>query len=169
MPLTHTRGDLLSPTLQADCIVQQCNCLTSASKSLSLSIALRYTYAAVYEQRKGARSTPGTVVFAEPPLPLDGPVVACLMGQIAPGKPGVWASRYRIDRNLDTPVARLAYFEAALALLRDKIVERGWTKVAFPFGIGCGLAGGKWDDYVHILNGWASTLPIEVEVVVVQL
>jgi len=47
----------------------------------------------------------------------------------------------------------LRYFEEGLDYFEDEGV-----KIAVPYGIGCGLAGGKWDSYLKLLESFHSSL-----------
>lgn len=160
------KDDLL--TCDADMIVQQCNTVTRRSHGLSASIASRFAYADVYARRKGStantadmRDKPGTVVLCEPPSGQTGPIVACLMAQLAPGKPGAWCAPYNIAEDDDSASQREAYFRDALFALDLAIRESdGKIKtVAFPHGIGCGLAGGNWQRYESMIDQFARALP----------
>lgn len=166
--VTYAAGDLLDLAVSADCIVQQCNCVSKTAKGLSAAIAQRYPYAAVYARRGVNRSAPGTVVFAEPESKDDGPVVACLMAQVAIGKPGAYSSMYRVPASTDTADARLEYLRKCLETLREQAVGRRWKRIAFPHGIGCGLAGGKWADYLLEIQAFASRLDAGTVVQVVE-
>jgi hypothetical protein len=152
----------------ADMIVQQCNCCTRKPHGLSDVIARHLPYANVYALRQG-RGTPGTVVICAPPPAAaaaapgegavrSGPLVACLMAQISPGKPGTWCKQYGIDPSADDAASRLRYFQAALDALKREIIAMGPGKVrriAFPFRIGCGLAGGDTVQYDPIIDAFA--------------
>lgn len=174
--LLHVAADLL--TVEADCIVQQCNCVTVKAHGLSESMRMRFPYADVYSKRSAAsantarlksRGVPGSVEICSPTEGCAGPHVACLMGQISPGKPGTWTMQYKIDPVLDTPQQRLTYFRSCLVNLREIIVNRGWRKVAFPYQIACGLAGGRWSDYLSAIEQFVATLPEEVDVLICKL
>jgi hypothetical protein len=114
-----------------------------------------------------------------------GPIVACLMAQIAPGKPGAWCKPYGIDPLLDDAASRLRYFKSALDALVTKITELGSSNgaggeggggggqgiktVAFPCLIGCGLAGGSWSDYQAAIDEFAQRLLPDVRVFIYKL
>lgn len=153
------RADLLE--VNADCIVQQCNCVTLNAQGLAASIASKYAYADLYGRRTGrnafcatpaTQEAPGTCILAEPPPGVTGPVVACLMGQVAPGTPSSSARRYGVPSGTDNIQCRLNYFQSALNELADACQREHWKLVAFPFRIGCGLAGGSWPDYLAMLQ-----------------
>lgn len=153
------RTDLLE--VSADCIVQQCNCVTLNAQGLAAGIASRYPYADLYARRSGKNAScatpatqdaPGTCILARPPPNVTGPVVACLMAQIAPGKPSSSARKYGVSPGTDNTKCRLQYFKSALNELAHACQAERWKLVAFPFRIGCGLAGGSWPDYLAMLE-----------------
>ena len=165
--------DLLS--CGADMIVQQCNTVTRRSHGLSASIAERFPYADVYARRSGRRANtadrperPGTAVLCRPTsAEQSGPIVACLMAQLAPGKPGDWCAQYKIEAEDDSAEKRIEYFERALFDLEEQIRESAGAvkSVAFPHGIGCGLAGGDWLRYEAMIERFARSLPgVEVKI-----
>lgn len=128
------RGDLLASG--AKYIAQQCNCVTVRGKGLSHSIAQKYPYANVYAQRAtgGLKSKPGTIDLCTS-TDQDDPTIICMYGQYYPGK----TDKY--DR-------RLQWFGQCL----EQIEHMGITRVAMPYMIGCGLAGGQWADYQQKLQ-----------------
>jgi hypothetical protein len=66
-----------------------------------------------------------------------------IYGQLKPGKP---------SRGLDSTASRLEAFGKAL----DQIAELPKLKsTGFPYGIGCGLAGGDWEKYESLLKDFA--------------
>lgn len=159
------RVDLLE--VNADCIVQQCNCVTLNAQGLAASIASRFSYADLYGKRIGRNTScatpatqdvPGTCILARPPPDSIGPVIAHLMGQIAPGKPASSARKYGISPGTDNTKCRLEYFKSALDELADVCRQENWKVVAFPFRIGCGLAGGSWPDYLAMLQEFSNVV-----------
>ena len=170
------RTDLLEVT--ADCIVQQCNCVTLNAQGLAASIASKYDYADLYGKRTGRNAScatpatqdaPGTCVLAKPPPDVPGPVVACLMGQVAPGKPSSSARKYGVPPGTDNIQCRLKYFRSALDELAEACQKEHWKLVAFPFRIGCGLAGGPWADYLAMLQAFSDVVSAHgVSVIICQ-
>lgn len=149
-------GDLLNSGEKY--IAQQCNCVTIRGLGLSHSIAQKYPYANVYAKRipisKGRNrakisSQPGTIEVCMPPNN-EGPIVICMYAQYSPGK---------VKTREDSTVNRLQWFEQCL----KEIEKLGITRVAMPYLIGCGLAGGNWKDYSEKLN------QSKLEVVLYQL
>lgn len=79
--------------------------------------------------------------------------IACLMAQFAMGKSGKYDSFGVPDSKDD----RMRYFQMSLDDLSGKIPAD--ASLAFPWKIGCGLAGGDWTVYERILEEWASKHP----------
>ncbi len=157
--------DLLE--IEADVIVQQCNCVTVRPHGLSANISERFPYADLYGKRtsqsrnfatKETRSIPGTCVLAKPEAGVHGPIVACLMGQVAPGKCGSWAAKYKVNHEDDSSEMRQIYFKSALHQLADLSIASDWSQIAFPFNIGGGLAGGYWPTYPDMLREFDSVV-----------
>lgn len=149
--LTH--GDLLNT--QEKYIAQQCNCVTIRAHGLSQSIAQKYPYANVYNKRSSIGqgknvakkiSIPGTIDVCHPTDHND-PTIICMYSQYCPGKIGIYQKYYPKDY-IDTIENRLHWFEQCLT----EIEKKGITRIAMPYLIGCGLAGGKWTDYEQILQ-----------------
>jgi hypothetical protein len=140
-------GDLLLAT--ENFIVQQGCCTACRPHGLSKAIAEKFPHANPYKCRtpmkKGGntansetRDKPGT-------CKIMGNVVV-LFGQYAMGKPGIYNSFDVPDSAKD----RLQYFKSSLDDLATKIPLD--TSLAFPYKIGCGLAGGKWLDYLQMIE-----------------
>lgn len=153
----------------ADLIVQQCNAVTRRAHGLAASIAERFPYADIYAQRPGfsantaaKASAVGVAVLCRPPAGSSDsePIVACLIAQVAPGKPGGWARQYKLRPEDDTAEKREEYFATALDDLATEIrrSEGKIKSVAFPHGIGCGLAGGSWSRYEAMIDRFARSL-----------
>jgi hypothetical protein len=144
-------ADLLKET---GVIVQQCNCCTVKAHGLAQSIKEAFPYADIYSQRSSKspnfckdRPDAGTCVISKSEDPTK-PIVASLLAQIGPGKCFQWAKVYKFDPESDSPKARLRYFQSALEELSTICRDEKYQTISFPFRIGCGLAGGKWSDYL---------------------
>lgn len=78
-----------------------------------------------------------------------------MFAQIGPGK----------GRNpADSAQQRLQYFRSCLQQLEQDLPAD--ARIAFPYKIGCGLAGGNWDLYLVELQQFARSHP-SMEVLVV--
>lgn len=144
-------------------IVHQCNCTTTTAKGLSAQVFKKYPYANVYSSKasvitegNGASSkarggrvvkrVPGTIIIKTP--------VINLFGQFYVGKPSA----------KETAAQREAWFQQGL----DQISEYVIDKIAFPYGIGCGMAMGRWENYLKMIEKFAQE-NLETEVMIVQL
>ena len=75
---------------------------------------------------------------------MHGPLLLiCLYAQYSPGKPSA----------AETAAMRLAYFKDALEEATTLIPDG--STLYFPYGIGCGLAGGKWEQYYAAIQVFA--------------
>lgn len=129
-------------------IAHQCNCTTKSVKGLAKTIFEKFPYSNVYSNRKKHNATePGHIIVCG-----DGQenrYVINMMAQLTGGKP----------RYPETYEKRKEYFKACL----DQISEiSDLESIAFPYLIGCGLAGGKWDEYEAILKGFADKVKVPV-------
>jgi hypothetical protein len=104
-------------------ILHQCNTTSTTSKGLALQIFTTYPTANTY----GKKRIVGTCDVIDR--------VINLYGQESPGKP----------TPKETKNTRLDWFKKALSTLDIK------DPIAVPYKIGCGLAGGDWNDYLDIL------------------
>jgi len=148
MPLRIIDGDLLeSPDERL--IGHQCNCVTIGNaKGLAAALFAKYPFADVYARRKG-RDVPGTYSYHIPPIWFNhgtscagtnrAPSIVNFYGQVYPGKP-------RLGDNAEQ---RLHWLEKGLRELHN---SASIPRIALPYGIGCGLAGGHWPDYQDMLE-----------------
>lgn len=140
-------GNLLES--DATYIVHQTNCVTYNVAGLAANIFKKFPYADVYTNRKDVFSgsissdKPGTIIVRGDGVK-DRYVVA-LMGQLLPGK---------AHQSDDTNDLRKIYFHEGLIKLFHRL--RDGESVVFPYGIGCGLAGGKWEDYLFMIRAFTS-------------
>ena len=132
-------------------ICHQCNCVTKTSHGLSKSISNKYTWADVYKIRsknEQQSDQPGTIIeFEHPIYPNNFHKVLCFISQIGPKKPNTYKKLY-LNTYSDTYQNRKKWFQECLYILDEK----NYKTIAMPYGIGCGLAGGKWDEYVKMLE-----------------
>lgn len=137
MSLTIVNGDLLYADETYLC--HQCNCVTKRAAHLAWSVFDRYPYADTYEDRIKP-SEPGTISLMTTDSDEDRAIVN-MYAQYFPGK-----SNPR-NVSLDGYDARLRYFRSCLSYMES--LEGSF---AFPFGIGCGAAGGDWKRYSPLLE-----------------
>lgn len=153
-------GDLLD--FKCDVIVQQCNCLTVKSHGLSKSISDKWPEADIYSKRnkqtpnlaiKQDRGTPGTCLI----IPLTNTskckYVASILGQWKPGK---IYSVYNYPKFVlpETSIQRELWFKQGLLDLETQLNDLNIQSIsiAFPYRIGCGLAGGNWINYLKMIE-----------------
>ncbi len=169
-------GDLFDRIKDYKVVVQQCNCLTTKPLRLSADMVRRFgAYADPYVGRINApgrtnlarvedRSEPGTCILLAPPTVTDKPVVACLFAQWSPGSvDSHWTTTYPALGNApskirETRAMREDWFADALSDLNAKLEDKGITHdsvIAFPYAIGCGIAGGDWKAYEKMIEEFA--------------
>lgn len=177
MSVEFLDGDLLEPTADIDCVVQQCNCLTVSPHGLSASIAEKWPSCDVYRLRKAVprrnlavesdRAVPGTAKLLKATNTLQ---VACLFGQWYPGRIGApYQKVYPKHILTDSSDQRLKWFVSALEDLGKQLTStRGHTTVAFPHGIGCGLAGGEWKSYLSAIEEFAKQYQGRITVKIIK-
>ena len=158
-------GDILNMS-DVDCICHQVNCLTVEAHGLSLRIAEKYPFADIYKNRTRlqnrnlatveTRGIPGTIEIYQ-----QSPAVICMLAQYDYGRCN---KRYQrsIPPYKDTANQRVQWFQQCL----DKIGATSFKRIAFPFKIGCGLAGGDWKMYHKMLKEFAVKFNKDVTIVV---
>ena len=174
------RGDLTQWT-EADAIVHQCNCLTVKAHGLSAQIAMKYPWGNVYFYRRSRepwrrpwhgyrnlaipadRKEPGTIqILRNPGLDIvknsneethlvpKKPDVIVLYAQWDFGKGGY---NRTLSHHRDTPQERERWFAQCLEELGQC---DSYQNLAFPYQIGCGLAGGYWSRYLSMIQDFAA-------------
>lgn len=139
MPATIVKGNVLT---YPGYIVHQCNCVTSRPMGLSEQIFKKFPDANIY--RDGTPREPGEIV-------VRGKIIAFL-AQNTPGKP----------KPFETAMRRESWFRACLEKLKTFLKENEITDVAFPYGIGCGLAGGNWTTYMQMIEEFAKDFNVVI-------
>jgi len=131
--------DLLE--VEADYLAHQCNATGNRSLGLSSVIFKKWPSANVYSGKNKVMDRKiGTLIVREN--------IINMIAQIKPGKP---------NKTHDSKEERKKAFEKCLEEIGK--LEYGEFSVAFPFGIGCGLAGGNWKEYEQILKDFAQLYP----------
>jgi len=149
-------GDILDGSEQY--LVHQCNCQTTGSAGLAAAIFEKYPAANTY--RNGKQRIPGTVDVIEG-VAEDRNVVN-LYGQDKPGRPSMGE------------FCRKQWFQSALSelgtIIRTHPANQGRrVTVAFPYQIGCGLAGGDWSVYSTLIGYFAEKYKDVLHVVIYRL
>lgn len=131
-------------------IVHQTNCVTTGAGGLAQYLFEKFPYADVYATRtkkdcniNSLRDRPGAIIISGNGQ--DQRYVVNLMGQLYPG--GFWD-----DMPEDSEKMRHKFFHQGLIKLAK---VPNLESVAFPAGIGCGIAGGNWEWYLGMINIFA--------------
>jgi O-acetyl-ADP-ribose deacetylase (regulator of RNase III) len=133
--------------LESDCqyIAHQCNCYSTRSAGLATAVFKAFPWADVYSDRPHRGNDIalfGSITVHGNPSQ-NRRYVINIYGQLYPGKP---------SKGRDPANARLEAFRNAL----DQIAQLPeLTSIGFPYGIGCGLAGGNWNQYQSLLERFA--------------
>jgi hypothetical protein len=192
--ITTIKGDLLQADV--DIIVQQCNCITISALGLSEAIKSKLQVDPYGHRRpqKGKRNCaieedrtkPGTILIYDRQTNnqtlTTQRYVACLFAQYSPGKSGIYHQKELPEGIKDTKEQRLDWFKECLKLLKievDNMIiasssasspdQPNKVRIGLPYLIGCGLAGGNWQEYKKALDTWATTFnPDQVEILLVH-
>jgi O-acetyl-ADP-ribose deacetylase (regulator of RNase III) len=133
--------------LDSDClyIAHQCNCYSRRGAGLASAVFKAFPWANVYSSRSergNDASLFGSITVHGDPKRGQRYVIN-IYGQLNPGKP---------SPGHDSAASRLEAFDKAL----DQIAELPELEsIRFPYGIGCGLAGGDWNKYERLLEDFA--------------
>jgi O-acetyl-ADP-ribose deacetylase (regulator of RNase III) len=153
-------GDLTK--VPASYVAHQCNCTSLWAKGVAAAVFEAWPHADAYRGRV-APSKPGTVGVVPPRARAPG--VLNLFAQVNPGPP-----RGVPD---DGPADRRRYFAQCLAKIKTLVATGALGAcpggIAFPWNIGCGLAGGEWARYEDMLAGFAATAKVVVLLVKLPL
>lgn len=135
-------GDLMLATEKY--IAHQANCVSDGGAGgIARTIFDKYPYADCYSSRK-EKDKPGTIDIRGSG---EQRLIINMFSQYYPG-----GSRYP-DSSLDGVAAREKYFHKCL-LRVAKITDL--ESIAFPWKIGCGIAGGVWAHYLGTLTNFAN-------------
>jgi len=146
MKLTILIDDLLDlELLDNEYIVQQCNATHNRSYGLSSALFKKYPKANIYNGKyKETNREVGDIIIRDK--------IINIIGQKHQGKPSA-------D---DTEKMRLNYFKNSL----EKISKiEGIKRVYIPYKIGCGLAGGNWDDYFKAIKEWGNEIDFSITII----
>lgn len=124
-------------------IVHQCNCVTKKAAHLAFDMFKKFPYADIYTGRTDPDQIGSIIIRGNGK---DERYVVALLGQFFPGH-----IKYP-NSNLDgTKVRQKAFHKALMELAKVPDLE----SVAFPYGIGCGAAGGDWNYYLGTIENFA--------------
>lgn len=140
------RGDILEAKEQYVC--HQCNAVSSDAGGLAASLFKKFSYSDIYSKRiqpfkPGPGTFPGEIIIKGNGQ--DQRYIVNMLAQYYPGSP-----RYP-ESALDGFKARESYFYKCL----NKLAALEADSIAFPWMIGCGLAGGDWKHYFGMINSFA--------------
>jgi O-acetyl-ADP-ribose deacetylase (regulator of RNase III) len=152
MPTKQIEGDLLESTAQY--IVHQTNCVSSGASGIAKTIFDKWPETNIYKERSDNNywHKPGYIFIKRH--------VINAMGQFLPGPPGRY-SMNSIKFN-ETPDMRQLWFICCLTSIS---CINGLKSVAFPYKIGCGLAGGDWDWYLKAIDDFADKSGVKTYIV----
>lgn len=157
MSATVITGNILDAKTKY--IAHQTNCVTQKAAHLSAAVFQRFPYADIYSVRpKGQIDEPGNIVIRG-----DGyseRFVINMLAQVYPGKPKF------PDSPKDGYKARQRYF---FYCLKDIANIPDLDSITFPYGIGCGAAGGNWDFYHGLIDKFAKHLGYRADVFIFKL
>ncbi len=134
-------GDLLKAKEQYIC--HQCNCVTLKSKGLSHYMFDRYPYANTY--KRNVKRQFGTIDVNG-----DGKEERYVINMYSQYYPG----RNKWGKNREGAFKRCLF----------QISQLKPESVAFPYNIGCGLAGGKWSTYKEMIEDFEEEYDIPVTI-----
>ena len=148
--------------LESECqfIAHRCNCYSTRSAGLATAVFKAFPWADVYSDRRQRGNDAalfGSITIHGNPQ-LNKRQIINIYGQLYPGKP---------SPGQDSMAARLAAFRNALAQIA-RIPDL--ASIGFPYGIGCGLAGGDWNEYQKLLEHFAEQVSVNgVSVILYRL
>jgi O-acetyl-ADP-ribose deacetylase (regulator of RNase III) len=149
-------GDLLDATEKY--IAHQTNCVSRGmAAGIARDIFDKYPYSNIYANRT-KNETPGTIDIRG-----NGDDQRFVINMNAQHYPG--SSRYSESAIDDLEYRRKYFHQCLLKISKIDNLE----SIAFPFKIGCGIAGGNWDHYLKMLETFAGYLAKKnVSVVIYQ-
>jgi len=136
---TIIQGDIFQSDVNI-AIAHQVNCVTRGAKGIARKIFLHHPYSNVYEET--TRQCGNIEIRGD--LSKGQRVIIAMFAQYYPGKPCP----------KDTYEERKEWFEECLEAISEL---RSDYDIAFPWCIGCGLAGGEWKDYHQMIDIFASS------------
>lgn len=143
MSIEIIQGDILLTKIK--CIVHQCNCVTTTSKGLANAIFNKYKEANDYKTHKHGK--PGTIHIHN----IDNKIIINMFAQRYPGR----------SRSDGQKTYREMLFQKCLDQIGQSSISR---EIAFPYKIGCGLAGGNWKNYLKMISNFAKKYNVEVSI-----
>lgn len=153
--ITIINGSILDSEVKYIC--HQCNCVTTNSKGLASKIFGKWPCANTYSNRliSGVPSVPGSIDIIKVKNHESNleQFIINMYGQYYPG-----TSKYPNNQK-DGIKSREQYFRHCLIEL-SKL--HNLESVAFPYGIGCSLAGGHWPTYLSMIKEFANNVDAKI-------
>lgn len=152
MSVVVREGNLLNSDLPVIC--HQLNCVTSHAKGLAKAIFSRFPYSNVYIE-PGTVRIMGDILIRSPTQNAvieRIPVIIGLCAQKYPGK----------AKSVNIRIERERAFAKCLEKLGIWLCAHNIAEVGFPYGIGCGLAGGTWSSYFSMIESFSENFNIRV-------
>lgn len=139
MAIVHYTGDVLQSG--AGVIAHQVNCKGVMGAGIALQIRQKYPNVFSAYRAVCKKSTSEDLL---------GKIQPCLCG----GASERWVVNCFAQAECGTAAVQTDYaaFESCMTKLRDWAVFHDRKRIAIPFGIGCGLAGGSWNVVSSILS-----------------
>lgn len=141
-------------------ICHQCNCVSQSAAGLAYAMFKKLPWSDCYTTREEA-DVAGTINVRSPnsgksmwELTSNPQKVVNMFAQYYPGGPG-------LDLN-DDPNTRIKYFRRCLFEMASTLPSS--SSYAFPWTIGCGIAGGDWGKYITILKNFEAYIHGDVTV-----
>lgn len=126
-------------------ICHQVNSVSKSAGGLAFSLFQKFPYSDIYTNRL-RNDVPGNIIIKGNGV--DQRFVINMVGQYYPGISTA-------NSVLDNFENRERYFKLCL----DKISKiNNLESIAFPYFIGCGLAGGDWNNYLAMLETFANNV-----------
>jgi hypothetical protein len=122
-------------------IAHQCN--TQSKRPAGLSTHIFNKYPAANDYARNNHGPIGTIHVIDH--------VINMFAQIKPGKPA---------GALDNSIKRAEYFASCLNFIAKQLPKD--ATVVFPYGIGCGMAGGYWPTYEALLKEFSKSMNVIV-------
>ena len=152
--LYEQSGDLLTYD-KIHILVHQTNCFGIMGAGIAKKIAAKYPEAERANREYSFINSPEAIFSSVLPIRChDGKYVVNMYAQFKYG-------RGRRQTNYDA-------FEKCLGLLAVFCSEHPTLTVGFPYGIGCGLAGGDWNIVSRMIRSFAKKVPNDVFIIKLQ-
>jgi O-acetyl-ADP-ribose deacetylase (regulator of RNase III) len=131
-------GDILECDIQY--IAHQCNCVSTGAAGLAYYLFNKFPFSDIYSNRIKKIYDPGSIIVSG-----DGNNSRYVINMFSQFFPGNYSEK-------DTLSLRESYFKECLNKI---LLIEGIQEIAFPYKIGCGLAGGNWEIYEKMIDDFS--------------